>query len=266
MPGSSPAVHVDADRGVATLTLDNPARKNAITLEMAETMRAFCERVQHDESIGAVVVQAAGDYFCSGADTRDLASFSENPAHPESVRRTSAVYEAFASVGRLPVPSLSVVTGGAVGAGVNLALATDVLLITPDAVLDSGFLARGIHPGGGHLSLIGRAAGRQAAFALAVFGTAISGTEAVARGIAWACPAREELPAAVRALTAGPAADPELARRIKQSAELELGPPAATWPAALEVERGMQMWSLARKGSAAWARKPGQAGPATGSR
>lgn len=49
------------------------------------------------------------------------------------------------------------------GAGLNLAMATDLMLVTPDALLDSVFLARGIHPGGGHLALLGRSLGRQQA-------------------------------------------------------------------------------------------------------
>lgn len=76
--------------GVAHLTLDNPRRKNAITLAMAAEMGRFCDLVESDPTIGAVVIDANGGYFCSGADTRDLASSSSDPASPEAVRRTSA--------------------------------------------------------------------------------------------------------------------------------------------------------------------------------
>jgi enoyl-CoA hydratase len=138
----------------------------------------------------------------------------------------------------------------------NLALATDLLLVTPGAVLDSGFLARGIHPGGGHLTLLGRRVGYQQATAMALLGRALSGTEAVERGLAYAAfPAAELLPAAME-LVALAARDPELTRKVKQSLALELGAGPTSWPAAVEIERGVQMWSLARKGSAAWDRKP----------
>lgn len=244
------------DRGVARLTLHNPRRKNAITLEMAAMIEEFCDRVHADEAVGAVIVDAEGGYFCSGADTRDLASSSADPASPEAVARTSAVYNAFVGVGRLPVPTVSLVAGGAVGAGLNLALATDLMIVTPGAVLDSGFLARGIHPGGGHLALLGRAVGYQQAVALGVLGAALSGTEAVRRGLAWAAVEPGELLETAIRLVAKAAADPALARRIKNSAVVELGPPAVSWPAAVEIERGVQMWSLGRKGDAGWARKP----------
>ncbi|MGA4689387.1 enoyl-CoA hydratase/isomerase family protein [Rhodococcus sp. AB351] len=245
--------------GLARITLNNPRRKNAITLDMAAEISAFCDRVERDRTIGAVVVDANGSYFCSGADTRDLASSSTDPASPEAVQRTSAVYNAFVRIGSLPVPTVAVVTGGAVGAGLNLAMAADIMVVTPETVLDSGFSARNIHPGGGHISLLGRAMGWSGAIALAACGQSLSGSDAVARGLAYIAVAAEDIPATVEQLTRTAAADPELTRRIMTSARLELGPPAVSWESALEIERGVQMWSMARKGHASWSsRGPGR--------
>jgi enoyl-CoA hydratase len=238
--------------GVARLTLNNPRRKNAITLDMAADMVRFCDHVESDDTIGAVVVEASGSYFCSGADTRDLASSSSDPASPEAVARTSAVYGAFVRVGSLPVPTIAIVAGGAVGAGLNLAMAADIMVVTPDATLDSGFLARNIHPGGGHLSLLGRAMGWSGTIALAACGRSLTGTEAVAKGLAYAAVDADDIPAFVEDLVRTAAADPELTRRVMTSARLELGPPAVSWSSALEIERGVQMWSMSRKGKSAW--------------
>lgn len=240
------------DAGVARLTLNSPRRKNAITLDMAALIKEHCRAVHDDETVGAVIVDANGGYFCSGADTRDLAAASQDPATPEAVATISAVYGAFRDVGRLPVPTIALVEGGAVGAGMNLALAVDVMIVTPDAVLDSGFLARGIHPGGGHLALLQRTLGLNGSVAMAALGLPLTGTEAVTRGLAWATAEADQLLAAGQDLTHLAAADPALARRIKQSARLEHGLTVAQWDAAIEVERGMQMWSMSRKGSAAW--------------
>jgi enoyl-CoA hydratase len=249
-------VRIGVRGGIARLTLNNPARKNAITAEMAGLIEAFCDRVERDNTIGAVVVNANGGYFCSGADTRDLGAASGNPATTESMSRTSAVYSAFVRVGLLPVPTVAAVVGGAVGAGINLVLACDVLLVTPDAVLDSGFVARGIHPGGGHFSLLGRSLNRQQAIALGVLGVALSGEQAVRLGLAWkACPP-ETIGDQADELVQLAARDPMLARRVKKSASIELASAAVPWEAAIEVERGVQMWSLARKGEAGWNRKP----------
>lgn len=257
-PTADAAVLTSFDGGIGRLTLDNPRRKNAITLEMAAAIERFCDRVVDDETIGAVVVDATGSYFCSGADTRILAGASADPAAPESVKQLSAVYAAFVRVGSLPVPTVGVVVGGAVGAGLNLALAVDLLVTTPDAVLDSGFLARGIHPGGGHLTLLNRAVGRADTIALAACGQALTGHEAVARGLAYAAAPVEEIPAIVDGLIGPAARDPELTRKVMSSVRLELGPPAVTWDSAIEIERGTQMWSMARKGQNWSSRGPGR--------
>lgn len=247
-----PDVSIAVADGVATLALGNPRHRNAITQEMAEQLLAHCARVERDGSIGVVVIRAEGEYFCSGADTRDLASASRNPASTEAVTAISNVYRVFERIERLPVPTVSVVVGGAVGAGMNLAMATDTMLTTPDAVFDSGFLARRIHPGGGHINLLGRSLGRPTAAAMALFGHPLTGARVHELGWALACVPVEELGGVVEELVAKAGADPALARRIKSSTRLELGPPAASWDQALEIERGAQMWSMGRKGEAAW--------------
>ena len=250
-----PRVIVAADGGVARLILSNPRRKNAITLEMAAAVETFCDQVESDPGVGAVLVEGAGGYFCSGADTRLLAASSTDPASPAAVASISALYRSFTRVGSLPVPTVALVAGGAVGAGLNLALAADVLLVTPDAILDSGFLARGIHPGGGHLALLGRRIGYQQAAAMALLGRPLSGAEAVERGLAFAAFDPAGLLPAALDLVALAARDPELTRMVKQSLALELGAGPVSWPAAVEIERGAQMWSLSRKGREAWSRQ-----------
>ncbi len=244
-------VQLAVSAGTATLTFDNPGRKNAITQEMAAQAIEHCAAIEQDLSVGAVIVRAEGDYFCSGADTRSLAAASGNPAAPDSVATISNVYDVFGRIGALPVPTVAVVVGGAVGAGMNLAAATDVLLTTEDAVFDSGFLARRIHPGGGHIGLLGRSLGRPTAAAMVLFGRPLTGRRAQELGWAFACAPREELDALAGELVSVAAEDPVLARRIKASLQLELGT-AISWAQAVEIERGAQMWSMARKGEEAW--------------
>lgn len=253
-------VDLAVSAGIATLTFDNPGRKNAITQEMAAQAVEHCAAIELDLSIGAVVVRGVGDYFCSGADTRSLAAASRNPAAPESVAAISSVYDVFGRIGSLPVPTVAVVVGGAVGAGMNLAMAADVLLTTGDAVFDSGFLARRIHPGGGHISLLERSVGRPAAAAMVLLGQPLTGRRVHELGWAFACAPREDLDRLALELVGTAAQDPVLARRIKASFALELDT-AASWAQALEIERGAQMWSMARKGEEAWSGR----GPAASS-
>jgi enoyl-CoA hydratase len=91
---------------------------------------------------------------------------------------------------------------------------------------------------------------------MAALGAALTGEQAVGLGLAWrALPADELLPTAID-MGQLAASDPLLVRKIKASARLELEDPGLSWPAAVEVERGMQMWSLGRKQSQGWDERP----------
>jgi enoyl-CoA hydratase len=248
------------DDGVATITLDAPERRNALTVEMAEELVAACEELDADTSVGAVVLRGAGGFFCAGGDRDTLDAAGRDPASPETYSAIGAVYRSFARVGELEAPTIAAVRGGAVGAGLNLMLATDLRIVAPDARIISGFLQIGLHPGGGHGALLGRSGTREAAAALArtgeravpastrsPFGERIDGTRAAELGLAWAAVEDDDVEATAHELAARAAADPELARRTAASLHTVLGPPALPWGAALELERASQMWSMRRK-------------------
>src|ERR671919_753006 len=92
------------DDGVATITLDAPERRNAITVEMAEELVAACEELDADRSVGAVVVRGAAGFFCAGGDRDTLAAAGRDPAAPETYSAIGAVYRSFARVGELEAP------------------------------------------------------------------------------------------------------------------------------------------------------------------
>jgi enoyl-CoA hydratase len=176
-----------------------------------------------------------------------LARAAEDPVDPDTYAAMGTIYEAFARVGALEPPSIAAIRGGALGAGLNLALATDLRVIAEDAVLLSGFLPIGLHPGGGHSLLLARSGSRETANALQLFGQRLTGVEAVRRGLAWIAVPADAVDATARELAAVPAADPALARRTASSMRRIAGPPAIPWAAALDLERASQMWSMRRK-------------------
>jgi len=233
--------------GVAILSLDAPDRRNALTVAMAEELVAACEQLDGDPAVGAVVVRGEGGFFCAGGDRGTLEAAARDPADPEVYAGLSAVYRSFARVGELEAPTVAAVRGGAVGAGLNLMLATDVRIVARDAKIVSGFIPIGLHPGGGHGALLGRTGAREAAAAMALFGEPVDGERAAKLGLAWAAVDDAEVEASALELAGRAGADPELARRTAASLRMVLGPPPLPWPAALELERASQMWSMRRK-------------------
>jgi enoyl-CoA hydratase len=242
-----PEIRVEQDGPVAVLTLDAPDRRNALTAAMAHELQDACDRIDADPSVGAVVVRGSGGSFCAGAHRDLLAAAAEDPAEDTRLKDVQAVYGAFARVGRLEPPTVAAIEGAAVGAGVNLAFATDLRVMAEEARLLAGFLRIGLHPGGGHFTLVGRTAGREVAAALALFGDELDGRRARDLGVAWAAvPAAEVDETAIR-LAHQAGRDPELARAAVRTLRLELGPPGVPWPVALEAETATQLWSLRRR-------------------
>ena len=241
-----PEVTLERHGHVALITLENEEVKNGLTPELASMLSEVCDQVDADEELGSAVVRGANGTFCSGADTRAWTA-EVDWTGDEGSRLLSGVYEAFVRVGRLEVPTVAAVRGAAVGAGVNLMLSCDVRLVADDARVLAGFLRIGLHPGGGFFTLAGRTAGREATAALGLMGQTLTGQAIVERGLAWQALPDEEVEARALEFAQEAARDPELARRAVSVFRRELGPPAVAWESALEMERGVQAWSMKRR-------------------
>ena len=234
--------------GVALLTLDAPERRNALTVAMADELVAACEALDADPEVGAVVVRGEGGFFCAGGDRATLDAAGRDPADPEVYAGLGAVYRSFARVGELEAPTVAAVRGGAVGAGLNLMLATDLRIVAA---------RREDHLAASSRSACTRAAATARCWAAPARArpprrwrcSASGSTASAPRSSAWPGspwttatsrrprsswrPAREPT-------RSWPAAPPRSLRTV-------LGPPALPWPAALELERASQMWSMRRK-------------------
>jgi enoyl-CoA hydratase len=232
--------------GVAVITISSPEVRNGLTAAMGQQLVEACDAIDANSALGAAVVRGDNGTFCSGADTRTWGTMVD-PASEEAFAQTSSVYGAFLRVGQLKVPTIAAVRGAAVGAGMNLFMATDLRIVSEDARLLAGFLHIGIHPGGGFFTLAGRLGGREAAAALGLFSERISGLRAVQLGLAWEALPDDLVEDRALELAAVAAQDPELARHALSSFRSELGPPNVSWPAAVEMERGLQMWSQRRR-------------------
>lgn len=231
---------------IATITLNAPERRNALSVEMSRELIDAARTAEADVAVGAVIV-TGGKHFCAGAVREVLADVGRDPVEDEAYRNLEIVYAAFTTIGTMGLPTIAAVRGAAVGAGMNLALATDLRIVSTTARLLPGFAQIGIHPGGGHLSLLHRTAGREVAAAMGLFGEEVRGEQAVGLGLAWSAHEDDAVEQAAREVAARVAADPELSRRLVQSFRRETAPGGLPWDVAVEVERSPQMWSLRRK-------------------
>ncbi len=239
-------VRYEVSDGVAVITLDAPERRNALSVEMSQELIDAARAAEADASVGALIV-TGGSHFCAGAVRSVLADTGRDPVEDSAYRNLEIVYRAFTTIGEVAIPTIAAVRGAAVGAGLNLALATDLRIVSRTARLLPGFAQIGIHPGGGHFTLLNRVAGREAAAALGLFGEEVDGERAVALGLAWAAYEDGDVQDRALGLATRVAADPELARRTVASFRRETAPGGLPWDVAVELERSPQMWSLRRR-------------------
>ncbi|MBB1255880.1 enoyl-CoA hydratase/isomerase family protein [Streptomyces alkaliterrae] len=120
-----PGLDLHREGGVATLTLRNPAKRNAMTTEMWRRLPIVLDRLTADGDVRALVLTGSGETFCAGAD---ISSLREGTA-PQ--RLAVAAEEALAA---FPRPTLAVVRGHCVGGGCQLAAACDLRFAAEDAL------------------------------------------------------------------------------------------------------------------------------------
>ena len=248
MAGSG-EVLLEVDSGVAIVTLNAPDRRNALTPAMATELIETFDEVDARPEVGALVVRAVGKSFCAGGDIATLTAAGKDPAAPDAYEGMGQIYDSFYRLGQVRVPTVAGVRGSAVGAGMNMLLATDLRIVAKNARLLAGFLKRGMHPGGGHFVILSRLIGREAAAAMALFGEEINGDKAVALGLAWESLDDAAVEDRAIELAGRVAADPELARAAVGNFRREVVNGAVSWDVAMQYERPAQMWSMRRSAS-----------------
>ncbi len=234
--GPAPLVVVERFDGFARVTLDDPGRRNALSLDMSDALVAAFAALESTPDMRAVVVTGAAPAFCAGADLAQLAAADE-----EALRR---IYAGFVRVARSPLFTVAAVNGAAVGAGINLALACDIRLAARSARFETRFLALGLHPGGGHTHLLQRCLSQSAATGLLLGGEVVDGREAERLGLAYRCVPDDELLEASERLVAGAAGAP---RALVEQCKASIAAAAASdLGATLESELVAQLHSMAQ--------------------
>jgi enoyl-CoA hydratase/carnithine racemase len=162
---------------VEILTLDRPAKRNAINRELFEALIDACVRVDADDECAAVVITGADPAFCAGADLADAAD-----AELVAERRRSGRNPVTALLGaRTPV--IGAINGACITGGLELALACDALVASERATFADTHLSLGMFPGWGGAALLPEAVGRRRAKELALTGRVIGASEAASIGL-----------------------------------------------------------------------------------
>lgn len=169
------------DGFVATVTLNRPAKKNAMSWQMFEEIAVAFDRAASDDSVRCLVVTGAGDAFCSGADLTDGDNLVSSPF--ELKERMRKIHRIAAAVALCPKPTIARVTGIAAGAGCNLALACDLIVASDEAAFAELFVKRGLVVDFGGSWALTRTLPLHRAKELALLGDIISAAEAERLGL-----------------------------------------------------------------------------------
>lgn len=170
------------DDGVVLVTLNHPDMRNAMTDTMTAQWRQTMSELATDRDARCVVVTGAGTAFSSGGD---LSWIGERGAEaiPELRDRMLAFYRTWLMITELEIPTVAAVNGPAVGAGLCVALACDLVYAAHDAKLLAPFTSLGLHPGMAATYLLPQRAGARLAREMLLTGRSISGVEAAVKGL-----------------------------------------------------------------------------------
>jgi 2-(1,2-epoxy-1,2-dihydrophenyl)acetyl-CoA isomerase len=168
------------ERGVLRVTLDRPEKRNALDEAMMLGLIAAFDAAGQDDRVRVVVLEGAGDSFCSGADiVARNAGGGEKPRVGSIQRRVpTQAHRLIPLVGSVQVPVVCKVRGWCAGIGFQLALAADFTIAAVDAKFWEPFSERGFTPDSGATWMLPRRVGELRARELLLLGRQLTGAEA----------------------------------------------------------------------------------------
>ncbi len=239
---SSPDLLESIDRGVMTLTMNRPDRRNALSLDMSAALTAALTRAANDSGIRAVVLTGAGQAFCAGGDVKNMAA-QDKPQNFET-RTQSLIHRAEASrlLHTMAKPTIAVLRGAAAGAGLALAMACDFRLANESAKLTTAFAKVGLSGDYGASYFLTQIVGPSRARELMMLSPVLTANDALALGLVHRVFADAAIDAQADAFVQSLAQGPSVAlghikRNINQAATSSL-------TASIEGEATLQVRSM----------------------
>ena len=168
------------NNGLAQITLNRPDRFNSLNAELAAALLTALREVAENKSVHVVYLTGAGRAFCTGQDIGELTSDTPPGIDEILTERLNPIARAMRA---MPQPIVAAVNGVAAGAGVSIALLSDVCLATESAKFIQAFVNVGLVPDTGSSWVLPRLIGRQRAAALMLTGEPVSAPEALQMGM-----------------------------------------------------------------------------------
>lgn len=173
-----PLVTLALDGPVATLTLNDPERLNAMSVAMGREFKNSVRCLGRDKNIRVVILTGAGRAFSSGGNLDMIAAMVGKP-QVRTANQLKTFYKMYLSVRYIPQPVIAAINGAAMGAGFCLALACDLRVAAHGAKMGANFARLGLAPGMAGTSLITRLAGPTAAAEILLTGKIFTAEEAL---------------------------------------------------------------------------------------
>lgn len=180
-PGPPPRVHLELG-SITRVSLNRPSRANALDVAMGEEFRAALARASREPDVRVIVLSGEGQHFSAGGDFEFIEENTRLP-RDEVRERMLGFYGLYLSVLDVPVPTIALVHGSTIGAGLCLALACDLRVGTRTARLGANFLRVGLHPGMGATLLLPHVVGPANAARLLATAEVVHGEAAFALGL-----------------------------------------------------------------------------------
>lgn len=203
------------DDGVAVVTFNRPARRNALTPEMLDALARVLAELEADEAVGCVVLTGAGGAFCAGGDVKAMAegAGADVPFHEQVARQRRNHRDTAGRLHRMAKPTIAALPGPAAGAGLSLALACDLRYAASSAVLTTAFADVGLAGDYGGTWFLTQLVGPGRARELYFLPRRLGAQEALELGLVTGVEEPDALEAAVAAVARRLAAGPRIALR-----------------------------------------------------
>src|SRR3954464_3494798 len=171
--------------GAATILLNRPEVLNAWNRQFGEDLLEAVQAAAGDDAVRAVVIRGAGRGFSSGADLRDMSGNEVTPEGHPNVRKTltERYHPIITGIREMPKPVLAAVHGPAVGIGLSLALAADLVVAAESAYFLLAFVNIGLVPDGGSSLFVPERIGFTRAIEMALLGERVPAPQALEWGL-----------------------------------------------------------------------------------